>query len=193
LVEVINRRDPEALLAAARIQQPSIDFKDRGDLMTALTIDEKTSSATKPFSITEEPDFGRIPFEPDEVVAVLLSVSNTLDPVSFADALVNECAKSEMKMSIGATNILPDDEVDDLWQDSPFHCTIDLDNLENTINELQAEVNSFEAECGATAGRARGVTPEHLSKIWSIDYETAKRTIDITSQHLKHEESNCFA
>ena len=112
--EVIDRRDPKALLAAANIQQPSIDFKDRGDLMTALTIDEKTSSATKPLSITEEPDFGRIPFEPDEVGAVLSSVSNTLDPVSFADALVNECAKSEVKMSIGATNILPDDEVDDL-------------------------------------------------------------------------------
>ena len=34
------------------------------------------------------------------------------------------------------------------------------------------------------------MTPERLSKIWSIDIETAKRTIDLTSQHVKHEGSD---
>ena len=34
--------------------------------------------------------------------------------------------------------------------------------------------------------RAEGVTSERLSKIWSIDIATAKRTIDLTSQYVKH-------
>ena len=51
-------------------------------------------------------------------------------------------------------------------------------------------VNDLESEVSAAAGRAKGVTPERLSKIWSIDIKTAKRTIDLTSQHVKHEGSN---
>ena len=48
-------------------------------------------------------------------------------------------------------------------------------------------VNDLELEVSAAAGRAKGVTSESLSKIWSIDIEIAKRTIDSTSQHVKHE------
>ena len=51
-------------------------------------------------------------------------------------------------------------------------------------------VDDLESEIGTTATRARGVTPERLSKIWPIDIETAKRTIELTSQHEKHERSS---
>ena len=34
----------------------------------------------------------------------------------------------------------------------------------------------------ATAGKSRGVTPEHLSKVWRISHEDAARTIDTTTQ-----------
>ena len=130
-----------------------VDFQGPGEILTAFENDKKFEAATKPFSIEEVPEGHEpMPAGQDQVGTVLSSVSNTLDPLYFADALVTECAASEVKMSIGATNIILDDEEDDLWQDSPFHCTIDLDDLENTINELQAEVNSFEAKCGATAG-----------------------------------------
>ena len=60
---------------------------------------------------------------------------------------------------------------------------IDISSLEKMVDDLDNEV-------GATATRARGVTPERLSKIWSIDIETAKRTIDLISQHVKHEGSS---
>ena len=36
------------------------------------------------------------------------------------------------------------------------------------------------------ATRAKGVTPEQLSKTWSIDIEAAKRTIGLTSQYVNH-------
>ena len=51
-------------------------------------------------------------------------------------------------------------------------------------------VDNLESEISATVTKTRGVTPERLSKIWSIDIETAKRTIDLTSQHVKHEGSS---
>ena len=51
-------------------------------------------------------------------------------------------------------------------------------------------VNVLELEVSVAAGRAKGVTPERTSNIWSIDIETAKRTIVLTSQHVKHEGSN---
>ena len=88
-------------------------------------------------------------------------------------------------MSIGATSIVPPDEVDDLWSTGePWHMQIDINNLENLVNNIESEIS-------ATArAKAKGVTPERLSKIWSIDIETAKKTIDLTSQHVKHEGSD---
>ena len=53
---------------------------------------------------------------------------------------------------------------------------IDISSLENMVDQ----------EIGAVSTRAKGVTPERLSKIWSIDLGTAKRTIGLTSQHIKH-------
>ena len=53
---------------------------------------------------------------------------------------------------------------------------IDISNLENMVDQ----------EIGAVSTRAKGVTPERLSKIWSINLETAKRTIGLTSEHIKH-------
>ena len=36
----------------------------------------------------------------------------------------------------------------------------------------------------ASAKRIRGVSPEHLSRVWRIDHETAKKTLDVTMQHV---------
>ena len=76
-----------------------------------------------------------------------------------------------MKMSIGATSIIPPDEEDDLWSTGePWHMQIDINNLENLVNNIESEIS-------ATARtKAKGVTPERLSKIWSIDIETTRLT-----------------
>ena len=43
-------------------------------------------------------------------------------------------------------------------------------------------------EVSGISGKSKsGVTSQHLSKIWRIDDDTASRTIEITSQHLKQE------
>ena len=83
----------------------------------------------------------------------------------------------------GVTSALPPDIPNDLWcDDEPISLMIDLNNIEQLIEILEAEV-------GAVGSRAKGVTPQHLSKVWSIDIETAKRTIDVTTRLRKHENS----
>ena len=38
----------------------------------------------------------------------------------------------------------------------------------------------------ASAGRPKGIRPEHLSKVWKIDLDDAARTLDVTTQHQEH-------
>ena len=45
------------------------------------------------------------------------------------------------------------------------------------------DLDEFMSIGSAIGGKAKGITPEHLSKVWRIDYETAEKTLDITTQH----------
>ena len=44
----------------------------------------------------------------------------------------------------------------------------------------------------AHAGKPKGISAEMLSNVWSIDLETAKKTLDITSQNCVHSENPSF-
>ena len=73
--------------------------------------------------------------EDDEVAIKLSHISNTLDPVSFYDALVTEATISEYKTSIGMTSTaMYDDEDDFLFcDDEPISYWVDLNDLENQL------------------------------------------------------------
>ena len=141
--EMINRKDLDAVIAAFEAQD--VDFINEDETAVAYRTAEVAEAALKPCSIQEEVSYKAMPFGQDQVGTVLSSVSNTLDPVTFADALVNDAAASMMKMSIGSTTAQPPDEVDDLWGDEPWHVTIDLNDLEESIDILESEI-------GATVG-----------------------------------------
>ena len=80
--------------------------------------------------------------------------------------------------------MIPPDEKDDLWSNSePISMMVDL-------NDLEASLESLEARVSAVGKAAKGVSAEHLSKVWSIDLDTAKKTIDLTTQLCKHGESD---
>ena len=68
---------------------------------------------------------------------IISSVSNTLDPLSFYEALETNVAVSKFNMSVGATSILEPEEPDDLWSnEEPWHVTIDIISLDwNPIYE----------------------------------------------------------
>lgn len=55
-----------------------------------------------------------MPVKRDEISVVLSSVSNTLDPIWFANGLVNDAAIFNFKMSVGAISALSPDISDDL-------------------------------------------------------------------------------
>jgi len=99
-------------------------------------------------------------------------------------------AASKMKMSVGATSAEPPTDVyDDLFDDDrPWSVDVELGEIEKTFNRLEVEAQVH----ATTSKRPKGVTAEHLSKIWSIDREAAERTIGITSQYVKHQESDHF-
>ena len=94
-----------------------------------------------------------------------------------------QTAVLKLKMVVSVTSIIEPEEVDDLWlNEEPWNVTIDISSLENMVEGL----HSLDQEVSAMTTRAKGVTPERLSKIWSINIETPKRTIELTSQYVKH-------
>ena len=68
---------------------------------------EVAATAVKPFSSDWNPQYESMPIGQDQVSTIISSVSNTIDPQSFYDVLETQTAISKMKMSIGATSIIP--------------------------------------------------------------------------------------
>ena len=59
----------------------------------------------------------------------------------------------------------------------------DVNNTHNNIkSDHSCDVNDPRETSAASATRVRGVSPEHLSKVWRIDHGTAKRTLEVTTQ-----------
>ena len=67
---------------------------------------EIAAAAVKPFSSDWNPVYESMPVGQDQVGTIISSVSNTLDPQSFYDALETQTAVSKSKMSVGATSIV---------------------------------------------------------------------------------------
>jgi len=94
----------------------------------------------------------------------------TLDPSSFAQAVGDRAAQSKFAMSIGSASVGVPTE-DDLFIDDPTIIEMDI-----------AAVN---------AGKPKGVNPVDLAKVWRIDVEAARRSIEVTTQ-LKQQDADGF-
>ena len=123
----------------------------------------------------------------DNISSTLGSISNTLVDQDLSRCMCERERDGQFAASIGSTNTLslqyisnsePDDnEPDDddsssEDDDMPF----DLDG-----KGAQEQVEEFFSHA-TNASRPRGVTPEHLSKVWCISTEDARRAIDTTTQ-----------
>ena len=86
-------------------------------------------------------------------------------------------------INIGAINYY---DVDYL-EDNDDELTITRDTIQNTIDGLgnEDDMNAFFSS-GVHGGPEVGVDAQHLSKVWRISYEDAKRTIDATTQYGTH-------
>jgi hypothetical protein len=115
---------------------------------------------------------------------VLDGHSNTKDNTSFETNVNNAAAISDYKMSIGSTCVGPAVKSNDLFESEPVSFQVDLNELDSIIEDISNTNANIKA---AMAGRPKGVTPQHLSKVWKIDVDTAKRTIDATTQLRQHD------
>ena len=121
----------------------------------------------------EEPSWDNLPLVENEVGIQLSSVSSTLDPGTFASNLNERLAYSKFGMSVGSMNGATEID-DDLFIDEPTMGNIELSNMEANIDATHAET-------------PKGISPKELAKVWRIDLETAKKTLEVTSQRRKHD------
>ena len=112
------------------------------------------------------------------------------DPEALCAALTAKASEGRFKVSIGATTanlrspyLLDEDKLaylgtTDLASENHDRDTTD-DKMEDKDIDLDAIVSAL--------NQRRRVDAEHLSKVWRIDQETARRTLDVTCQ--KHQGS----
>ena len=128
------------------------------------------------------------PSEGAHIDALMPNDSETEEPFTdevytFAEALSKRAEEGDFKMSIGSTLasgltfliVASDDEWDENQSEEAEEPEEDQwDEMEDEIDCLMASI---------TGSFASGVSPEHLSKVWRISHEDAKRTLANTS-HL---------
>ena len=85
-------------------------------------------------------------------------------------------------MSIGATDV---DDDNYLFNDSNLYDT--SENTDKILDEIMISAvhGTF---CAAHATQPKGVTAQDLSRLWRIDLETAKRTLEVTTQLQRRED-----
>ena len=65
------------------------------------------------------------------------------------------------------------------------------ESMEIDLND-DDQLDAFMA-CATSAGKPSGVKPEELSKLWRIDLDSAKRTVNVTSQNCARSENTGFS
>ena len=128
-----------------------------------------------------------IPRLADTISSTLGSVSNTLVDQDLSRSMCEKERDGQIAASIGSTNTLVSQYIsdsepeDDEPYDDKSSCEDDDMSFDLDSEGAQEKVEEFFSHA-TNASRPCGVTPEHLSKIWHISPEDARRTIDTTTQ-----------
>ena len=169
------------------------DVEDDVNMVASLSITPLEQEAIDIHLIEddEQPDEMGIPFIPrsgDCVSSTLGSISNTLVDLEFSHDMCEKERDGQIAASIGSTNTLQSRYISDseTETDDQSHNDSTCNDVDDLLSDLDgdgahARVDEFFSH-STNASRPRGVTPEHLSKIWCISQEDAKRTIHTTTQ-----------
>ena len=87
----------------------------------------------------------------------------SLNPMLFSRRILERAEQSKASCAIGA-------------------CTVNPNGCEIFEERIIQDGDPYVIVGAATAGKSRGVTPEHLSKVWRIGHDDAARTLDATTQ-----------
>ena len=173
------------------------DVEDDVNIVASLSITPLEQEAIDIHLIEDDEHFDEmgisfIPRPGDHVSSTLGSISNTLVDLDLSSHMCEKECDGQIAASIGSTNTLqlqyisdsePEAEEQDHEDftsndddDDSFELTFDLDD-----DGAQERMDEFFSHSTSASG-PRGVTPEHLSKIWHISQEDARRTINMTTQ-----------
>ena len=133
----------------------------------------------------------QIPNEDNIIASVLTNINPVLDDVTLFNRLNTRNSLGKFQMAIGSTigtrgnTIMNEDDVEQS-SDSSDYSDNDDDKVIFDDLYLKSKKNEFDPDTimvsAAHGGTSQGVKASHLSKIWRIDADTAKKTIDITTQ-----------
>ena len=138
------------------------------------------------------PVFTPSPLEVDQVSTVLASISPTLDHALIYDSLKDISKIGKFKSSIGSTNsttsqFLVDDDTEatepSLSDDYSADSTYILDELFAEATKLNIYLDEIMVSA-AHASIPKGICASHLYKIFRINLDSAKRTLEVMSQHI---------
>ena len=137
-----------------------------------------------------------VPGAANEICSVLSAISPTLDDVGMLSSMMARATLGSMQMSLGSTDAPNSeylDEGDDnstvtaasSTEDDMSDLEVRNESLLDTIftKSQTGQLDLDEIMASATHVRkSKSISSEQLSKVWRIDVETAKRTLDVTSQ-----------
>jgi hypothetical protein len=197
---MVERKDRKQILLsdiegdeamAASVQVGSIEVKAIDLLME--TMNEELQHP--------HPCYEPVPQEADQISSILASVSPILNDQTLYSRMAERANLGRFQASIGSTNATDSaylvETVDDNdTQDDETRNDDDSSNEDDLLfddiyeGSLRGEIDLNKIMVSAAhAGRSKGIDAEHLSKTWRIDLETAKRTLDITSQKSMRKEN----
>ena len=146
-----------------------------------------------------ESSINYVPPEANQVANILAEIDPNLNVDVFCARLENMARLSHIKMTIGSTTVSEPGEY--LLEDNPKGGQNEVDtecdedkgseddmSLEDLYEQLQSGEETFDEVfvSAAHADKARGVSAEHLSKVWCISLDAAERTLKVVNQKSLH-------
>ena len=96
----------------------------------------------------------------DGIRAQIASLNTVFEPPIFSAVLIDQALISKVSMAMGSMTV--DDAAYGVF-----------------------EARVFSSVSAIAASRSKGVTAEHLVKIWRIPHDDAARTLEVTTQRTK--------
>lgn len=176
-----------------------LDTVDEDKFMTsALQIGlVEATHVDKVYNSEEELEYTTIPWAADEVNRIMVGTSPLLGMDTLCHRLETCAQIGSFQVSIGATYV----HKSKYLHDTDYQCAFWDDNVDVDFSPLDPETRrdtlyeksqqgNFNLDslmvCATHARPRMDVDAKHLSKIWRIDPETAKKTLEITSQLKKN-------
>ncbi len=129
---------------------------------------DKVMADNDPFLGCPLTDDEQVKLNQDGIHAQLSSIDISHEPLIFLAAMSERAHMSHASMAMGRVSI--DDSACDLFEA----------NLSNMLTMAFATI------AAVLAGKSKGISAEHLSKVWIIPHDDAARTLKVTTQRLHH-------